>query len=74
MRRRKNLPAIVTRKCRRGCGAIVTGLSRPIHGTQADYDKYHHICDGCLTDDERRDMAGPMLMRTARNIQGQAKP
>lgn len=61
---------IVTRPCRRGCGRSLSGLNKPIHSTQADFDKYHGICDQCLTEEEKADMCGPMLMRTAKKILG----
>jgi hypothetical protein len=64
---------IVSQPCRRGCGKQLAGLSRPIHHRQADYDRLHHICDDCLTPDEKAYMAGPMLHATARNIAGGAK-
>ena len=67
MTRRKPIQ-VVRRPCRRGCGKVLAGLSRPIHSTQADFDRYHGICDDCLTDDERADMRGPMLLRSAKNI------
>ena len=59
---------LVTRLCRRGCGTQLTTLRKPIHTTQADFDLYHAVCSACLTEDERADMQGDMLMRTARNI------
>ncbi len=67
---RRRAPAVVTIQCRRGCGKRLTTLSRPIHSTRADYERYHGICGDCLTDAEKADMEGPMLMRTARNIVG----
>ena len=68
MRKRKF--RLMTISCRRGCGKKLTTATGPINGTQADYDRYHGICDDCLTADEHADMAGPMLLRTARNITG----
>lgn len=70
---RRRRPMIVTQPCRRGCGKQLAGLSRPIHHRQADYNRLHHICDDCLTPDEKAYMAGPMLHATARNIAGGAK-
>ncbi len=66
--RRRRRPALIRMQCRRGCGKHLATLSAPIHHSQADYDRLHGICDGCLTDDERAYMAGPMLINTARNI------
>lgn len=71
MSRRRRRPQVVTRDCRRGCGKRIGTLTGPIHGTQADFDKYSGICYDCLTPAEKEDMFGPMLMRTAKNIQGQ---
>lgn len=59
---------VVTMSCRRGCGKRLATLTAPIHGTKADHAKYHGICDDCLTPEEKADMNGPMLLRTARNI------
>jgi len=69
MSRRKRI-AIVSRLCRRGCGKRLATLNRPIHSSQADFDRYAGICANCLTAAERADMAGPLLMRTARLIVG----
>jgi len=68
MARRMRRPMIVTRPCRRGCGTQLAGLCRPIHHAQSDYDRLHHICDNCLTDEEKAYMRGPMLMAAARRI------
>lgn len=68
MSRRRKPPAVVKMPCRRRCGRTVTTLSRPIHSTQADYDRYHGICSECLTEEEHKDMQGAMLLRTAQNI------
>lgn len=70
MARRKNRPQIITMPCRRGCGTVLSTLSAPIHSTQADWQRYHGICDDCLTPEEKADMAGPMLHRTASHIIG----
>lgn len=69
MRRRVT---VVVRSCRRGCGKSLTGLSGPLHGTTADFRRFHGICDDCLTDEEKAEMRGPMLMRTAKRIVGRA--
>ena len=69
-RRRGRRPTLVTMSCRRGCGKTLSTLSAPIHSTREDHARYHGICDDCLTDEERKDMDGPMLMRTAANIVG----
>lgn len=73
MSRRRPRIQVVRRSCRRGCGKQLAGLNRPIHGSQADFDKYHGICENCLTDDEKTDMKGPMLLRTAQRIVGAVK-
>lgn len=70
-RRRKNPTKVMA--CRRGCGACLVTLTRPIHGSLADYDRLHGICDDCLTEDERQYMAGPMLMQAAARLAGRAK-
>ncbi len=65
---RKAKIQVMTVSCRRGCGKKLTTLNRPVHSTAEDYRKYSGICENCLTDEERADMNGPMLHRTARNI------
>lgn len=68
MKRRK--PKIMTMKCRRGCGKMLTTTTGPISASLADWRRYHGICEGCLTESEQADMRGPMLMRTAKRIAG----
>jgi hypothetical protein len=66
----KRTPMIISMLCRRDCGKRISTLSGPMHSTITDYKKYHGICDDCLTDEEKADMRGAMLLRTARNVQG----
>lgn len=61
---------IVTVKCKRGCGTELATLNRPIYSTQADYERYSGICSKCITEEEKADMNGAMLHRTAKNIIG----
>ncbi len=68
MLRKKQKISLIKLDCRRGCGAVLHTVNRPIHGTQEDYNRYHGICSNCLTDEEKQEMSGPMLLRTAENI------
>lgn len=48
--------ALVTMKCRRGCGRSVTTLNRPISGAHEAHAEFSGICEHCITPEERRSM------------------
>lgn len=56
-----------TKSCRR-CGRQVMGINRPIHASQATYDKWNGICDECISEEENNDM----LHEIAANIMDKA--
>lgn len=46
--------ALVTMKCRRGCGRSVTTLNRSISGAHEVHAELSGICEQCITPEERR--------------------
>ncbi len=50
---------ILSMPCRRGCGARVSTVSRPIHYKQEVYDRLHGICAKCTTPEEFKELDSP---------------
>ena len=67
MRRGAYMGRITTYQCPR-CGKTVAGLTRPIAGSKACHAKYAGLCDGCVTDEERKeieaDISGGILAKS----------
>lgn len=69
-----NKPLLQLGECRRGCGARLSTLSRSLYGLPDEIrEKYHLICNRCMTKKEKNEMLEKMGNAITIKLSGRVK-